>query len=58
MSKQPLAEVFGFPITNLTSEAERYRKNKLCPYNNRVHLARKTKRTIRWVFVVFLKVTM
>jgi len=32
--KNPLAEVFGFPIDNLSKEASRYRKNKLCPYNN------------------------
>ncbi len=36
MKKQPLAEVFGFPINNLSKEAERYRKNKLCPFHNRV----------------------
>jgi len=33
---QPLVEVFGFPIDNMTDEAVRYRKNKLCPYNNKV----------------------
>ncbi len=32
--EQPLAEIFGFPITNQTSRAQRYRENKLCPYNN------------------------
>lgn len=32
--KQPLAEVFGFPIENESERAQRYRKNKLCPYNN------------------------
>lgn len=31
---QPLAEVFGFPIENESDRAKRYRKNKLCPYNN------------------------
>lgn len=31
---QPLAEVFGFPVTNETERAKRYRQNKLCPYNN------------------------
>jgi hypothetical protein len=31
---QPLAEIFGFPIENETDRAKRYRKNKLCPYNN------------------------
>lgn len=34
MPKQPLAEVFGFPITNKTAEAARYRKNALCPFGN------------------------
>lgn len=33
---QPLAEVFGFPVDNHSLEAQRYRKNKLCPYNNKV----------------------
>lgn len=32
--KQPLAEVFGFPITNESERAIRYRENRLCPYNN------------------------
>jgi hypothetical protein len=36
MSKQPLAEVFGFPIDNMSAQASRHRKNKLCPHNNRV----------------------
>ena len=36
MSKQPLAEVFGFPITNASSDASRYQLNRLCPYNNKV----------------------
>jgi len=31
---QPLGEVFGFPIDNESERAKRYRKNKLCPYNN------------------------
>lgn len=31
----PLAEVFGFPTTNRTSEAERTMRNKLCPFNNK-----------------------
>lgn len=35
-SKQPLAEVFGFPIDNLSEEATRYRANKFCPFNNSV----------------------
>ena len=36
MSRNPLAEVFGFPPDDLSAEAERYRRNRLCPYNNRV----------------------
>ena len=36
MSEQPLAEVFGFPENNHTEKAQRYRKNRLCPYNNKV----------------------
>ncbi|GAB6011118.1 NotI family restriction endonuclease [Viscerimonas tarda] len=31
---QPLSEVFGFPIDNLSERAVRYRENKLCPFNN------------------------
>lgn len=31
-----MAEVFGFPITNLTDEADRYREKRLCPFNNKV----------------------
>jgi hypothetical protein len=34
--KHPLAEVFGFPISNNSPEARRFRKNKLCPFNNKV----------------------
>ena len=34
--KSPLAEVFGFPIVNESPKALRYRKQKLCPYNNKV----------------------
>lgn len=36
MTKQPLAEVFGFPIDNHSSDANRHRANRLCPFNNRV----------------------
>jgi hypothetical protein len=36
MPKQPLAEVFGFPIDNLSPEAVRYREKRLCPFNNKV----------------------
>jgi hypothetical protein len=34
--KHPLAEVFGFPTKNNSTEAQRYRKAKLCPFNNKV----------------------
>lgn len=36
MAKQPLAEVFGFPINNQTGDASRYRTNNLCPFHNKV----------------------
>lgn len=36
MSNNPLAEVFGFPTDNFTEQAKRYRRYKLCPYNNKV----------------------
>ncbi len=36
MAKQPLAEVFGFPIDNLASDARRYRENALCRFGNKV----------------------
>lgn len=35
-NKSPLSEVFGFPIENQLSKAKRYRKQKLCPFNNKV----------------------
>lgn len=35
-NKSPLAEVFGFPIINESSKAQRYRNQKLCPFNNKV----------------------
>jgi len=34
MSSNPLAEVFGFPCHNLSKNAVRYRKLKLCPFQN------------------------
>lgn len=43
MPKHPLAEVFGFPIDNFSAETERYRKLKLCPYNNKVPSCTKDK---------------
>ncbi|MBR8835549.1 MAG: hypothetical protein DSM106950_16420 [Stigonema ocellatum SAG 48.90 = DSM 106950] len=36
MAKQPIAELFGFPPDSNTEEASRYRRNRLCPYNNKV----------------------
>jgi len=36
MIEQPLAEVFGFPVDNVTDRARRYRQNRLCPFNNRI----------------------
>src|SRR5579875_925742 len=36
MPKQPIAEIFGFPINNLSPEAVRYRTKRLCPFNNKV----------------------
>jgi len=36
MLKQPLAEVFGHLITDKSDEANRYRKRRLCPFNNKV----------------------
>ncbi len=43
MPKHPLAEVFGFPTDNFSSDAERYRRNKLCPFNNKVPSCTKDK---------------
>jgi len=43
MAVHPLAEVFGFPIGNFTKEAKRFRRNKLCPFNNRVPSCTKDK---------------
>lgn len=43
MPKHPLAEVFGFPPDSFTPEAKRARKNRLCPYNNRVPSCTKDK---------------
>jgi len=31
-----MAEVFGFPVDNESPEAKRYRRLRLCPFNNRV----------------------
>lgn len=36
MAKQPLAEVFGYPIDNHSADAKRCRDNALCPFGNKV----------------------
>ena len=36
MPNHPLAEIFGYPAENTGKEANRYRKLRLCPFNNRV----------------------
>ncbi len=36
LPKQPLAEVFGYPVDNFSPQAERYRRLKLCPFHNKV----------------------
>lgn len=41
--KQPLAEVFGFPLANQAREAIRYREKRLCPFNNKVPNCTKNK---------------
>ena len=33
---QPLAEVFGYLVTDQTETAKRYRSHRLCPFNNKV----------------------
>jgi hypothetical protein len=43
MPKHPLAEVFGFPPNNFSPEAERYRKLRLCRFNNKVPSCTKDK---------------
>jgi Restriction endonuclease NotI len=34
MPKNPLAEVFGYPLSNMSSEAVNYRHGRLCPFHN------------------------
>jgi hypothetical protein len=33
---QPMAEVFGYPITDQSAEAARHRAGKICPFNNKI----------------------
>jgi hypothetical protein len=42
MPNHPLAEVFGFPTDNMTDEADRHRRNRLCPFGNIVPNCTKT----------------
>ena len=39
----PLAEVFGFPPSNVSKSAEQFRQSRLCPFNNRVPSCTKDK---------------
>lgn len=34
MPKNPLAEVFGYPVDNMTQEAVNHRRGRLCPFHN------------------------
>jgi restriction endonuclease NotI len=34
MPKNPLAEVFGFPASNMSQDAVNHREGRLCPYHN------------------------
>jgi hypothetical protein len=38
VSKNPLAEVFGYPVDNFSPVAMRYRAGKLCPFHNSASL--------------------
>jgi Restriction endonuclease NotI len=43
MPRQPLAEIFGFPPNDFSAQANRGRRLRLCPYNNRVPSCTKDK---------------
>lgn len=43
-AKHPLAEVFGFKITDKSPEAKRSRKDRLCPFNNNTPVCTKDKK--------------
>ncbi|HEX5838693.1 MAG TPA: NotI family restriction endonuclease [Anaerolineales bacterium] len=34
MPKNPLAEVFGYPVENMTQDAQNHRHGRLCPFHN------------------------
>ena len=42
LANHPLAEVFGFPTDNLTEDADRHRRDRLCPFGNAVPNCTKT----------------
>ena len=44
MAKNPLAEVFGYKIDDISSDAKRHRAGTLCPFNNRVPQCTKDKK--------------
>ncbi|MBO7496148.1 MAG: hypothetical protein J6T98_06310 [Salinivirgaceae bacterium] len=35
LNTNPIAEVFGFPVSNETADAKYFRENRLCPFHNR-----------------------
>jgi hypothetical protein len=41
--QHPLAEVFGFPATDMSASANRHRTKRLCPFNNKVQNCTKDK---------------
>jgi hypothetical protein len=43
MPNHPLAEVFGHSTTDFTDQAQRFRRNRLCPFNNKVPSCTKDK---------------
>lgn len=43
LNKQPLAEVFGYLPADNSAKAKRYRKQRLCPFNNKVPSCTKDK---------------
>ncbi len=44
LPKNPLAEVFGYTIGDISANAKRHRKKKLCPFNNIVPQCTKDKK--------------
>ena len=45
MASNPLAEVFGFPISNVSVEIIEHRRKKICPFNNIEPTCTKNSRT-------------